>query len=64
MRPGFRSAPEPTHIMFIGTRQKTPLLVAGMNAALLWGLVMFHSLDVPLNRFAAHFPRGPNIVAP
>ena len=47
---------------FIGTRQKTPLLAAGMNAALLLVSVMFHSLDVPLNRFAAHFSSGSNIV--
>ena len=47
---------------FIGTRQKTPLLAAGMNAALLLVSVMFHSLDVSLNRFAAHFSSGSDIV--
>ncbi|MEA1905983.1 MAG: hypothetical protein U9N12_03365, partial [Euryarchaeota archaeon] len=42
---------------FIDTRQKTPLLVAGMNAAILLVLVMFYSLNIPLNRFTAHFSR-------
>ena len=49
---------------FIDTRQKTPLLVAGMNAAEWLVLVMFYSLNISLNNFTAHFSRGPDIVTP
>ena len=49
-------------LTFIGTRQKTPLLAAGMDAALLLVLVMLYSLDVSLNCFVAHFSRGSDIV--
>lgn len=50
--------------LFIDTRQKTPLLVSGMNAAKYLDSAMFYPLDIPLNNFAAHFSRGPDIVTP
>ena len=49
--------------VFIVSAAEDPLLVAGMNAALLLVLVMFHLLDVLLNCCAAHFSSGSDIVA-
>jgi hypothetical protein len=39
-------------------------LLAGMNAAEWLCSVMFYSLDIPFDKFAAHFSRGPDIVTP
>ena len=41
-----------------------PATCRGMNAAEWLCLVMLYPLNIPFDNFAAHFPRGPDIIAP